>query len=171
MSQCLYQCEMNSSRQILAKKNTHGAGPWHPYSYGSYVIPPLWHICQAQLQLQLQLRGNVKKKHSIFKDIVQIGGRDVNPISRKWKEMIFWQKLEREGVTKHIVKNRSTLFCMIYYSIWPNQGTLCHSDFTPDPQKVIRMIENVNSKPKMSWFLSKILGEGGRSTWLTLCQK
>ena len=29
--------------------------------------------------------------------------------------------MEREGVTKHIVKNRSTLFCMIYYSIWPNQ--------------------------------------------------
>ena len=27
--------------------------------------------------------------------------------------------MEREGVTQHIVKNRSTLFCMIYYSIWP----------------------------------------------------
>ena len=78
--------------------------------------------------------------------------------------MIFWQKLEREGVIKHVVKNRSTLFCMIYYSIWPNQGTLCLSVCTPDPQKVIRIIENVNSKPKMSWFLSKILGEGGRST-------
>ena len=61
------------------------------------------------------------KKHSKFKDIVQIGGREVNPISKKWKEMNFWQKLEREGVTKHIVKNRCTLFCMIYYSIWPNQ--------------------------------------------------
>ena len=103
-----------------------------------------------------------KKKHSTFKDIVQIGGREVNPISKNWKKMIFWQKLEREGVTKHIVKNRSTLFCMIYYSIWPNQGTLCLSVCTPDPQKVIRIIENVNSKPKMSCFLSKILGEGGR---------
>ena len=67
------------------------------------------------------LRGDVQKKNSIFKDIVQIGGGEVNPISKNWKEMIFWQKLEREGVTKHIVKNRSTLFCMIYYSIWPNQ--------------------------------------------------
>ena len=65
--------------------------------------------------------------------------------------MIFWQKLEREGVTKHIVKNRSTLFCMIYYSIWPIKvfegclqlkksikGTLCLPVCTPDPQKVIR---------------------------------
>ena len=76
--------------------------------------------------------------------------------------MIFWQKLKREGVTKHIVKNKGTLFCMIYYSIWHNQGTLCHSDCTPDPQKVIRIIDNVNAKPKMAWFLSKILGEGGQ---------
>ena len=71
------------------------------------------------------IRGAVKKNNSIFKDIVQIGGREVNPISKKSKEIIFWQKLEREGVTKHIVKNRSTLFCMIYYSIWSNQGTFC----------------------------------------------
>ena len=114
-------------------------------------------LCVVPLIILL-LRGNLKKT-SIFKDIVQIGGREVNPISKNWKELIFWQK----GVTKHIVK--------IYYSIWPNQGTLCLSDCTPDPQKVIRIIENVNSKPKMSWFLSKILGEGGRSTWSTLCQK
>ena len=64
-----------------------------------------------------------------------------------------WQKLEREGVINQIVKNRSTLFCMIYYSIWPSQGTLCLSVCTPDPQKVIRIINNVNSKPTMSWFL------------------
>ena len=68
-----------------------------------------------------------KKTNSIFKDIVQKGGREFNPISNKWKEKVFWQKFEREGVTKHIAKNRSTLFCMIYYSIWPNQGTLCLS--------------------------------------------
>ena len=96
MSQCLYQCEMNSSRQILAKKNTHGAGPWHPYSYGSYVIPPLWHICQAQLQLQLQLRGNVKKKHSIFKDIVQIGGGG-QPHFKKLKRNDFLTKVGEGG--------------------------------------------------------------------------
>ena len=28
---------------------------------------------------------------------------------------------KQEGVKKHIVKNRSTLFCIIYSSIWPNQ--------------------------------------------------
>ena len=91
---------------------------------------------------EFNLRGAVKK-HSIFKDIVQIGGGEVNPISKKLKELIFRQKLEREGVTKHIVKYRSTLFCMIYYSIWPNQGTQCLSVCTPDPKKVIRIIENV----------------------------
>ena len=50
-----------------------------------------------------ELRGNLQK-NSIF-----IGGREVHAISKNWKEMIFWQKLESEGVTKHIVKNRSTL--------------------------------------------------------------
>ena len=60
--------------------------------------------------------------------------------------MIFWQKLEGEGVTTYIFKNRSTLFCMMYYSIWPNQGTLCLSVCTPDPQKVIWTIENVSLK-------------------------
>ena len=30
-----------------------------------------------------ELRGAVQKKHSIFTDIVQIGGREVNPISKK----------------------------------------------------------------------------------------
>ena len=113
-----------------------------------YLINRKYHI--------FTLRGNLKKtKQCISKDIVQIGG----------------QKLEREWVSKHIVKNRNNLFCMIYYSIWLNQGTLCLSVCTPDPQKEIRIKENVNSKPKMSWFLSKILGEGGRSTWSTLCQK
>ena len=38
----------------------------------------------------------------------------------------------------------------------------CLSVCTPDPQKVIRIIEKVNSKPKMSLFLSKVLGEGGQ---------
>ena len=89
-----------------------------------------------------------KKRNSIFTDIVQIGGREVNPISKKLKERIFWQKLEREGVTKHIGKNRSTLFCMIYYSIWPNQGTLCLSVCTSDPQKVVGITENVSFKAK-----------------------
>ena len=34
--------------------------------------------------------GVPSKKNSIFKDIVQIGGREVNPISKKSKEMNFW---------------------------------------------------------------------------------
>ena len=41
------------------------------------------------LTIQSGLRGNLKKKTSIFKDMVQIGGREVNPISKKLKEMIF----------------------------------------------------------------------------------
>ena len=39
---------------------------------------------------QVRFRGAVKKKkNSIFTDIVQIGGREVNPISKKLKEMNF----------------------------------------------------------------------------------
>ena len=34
-------------------------------------------------------KGYSKKKNSIFKDIVQTGGREVNPISKISKEMIF----------------------------------------------------------------------------------
>ena len=90
---------------------------------------------------------------------------------KKLKRNNFLTKVGEGGVTKHFVKNWSTLFCVICYWIWPNQGNLCLSVCTPDPQKVIRIIENVNSKPKFLWFLSKILREGGRSTWSTLCQK
>ena len=35
--------------------------------------------------------------------------------------MIFLTKVREGGGQKHIVKNRRTPFCMIYYSIWPNQ--------------------------------------------------
>ena len=35
------------------------------------------------------LRGAVQKKPSIFTDIAQIGGREVNPISKKLKEINF----------------------------------------------------------------------------------
>ena len=35
------------------------------------------------------LRGDVKKTNSIFKDIVQIGGGEVNPMSKIGKEMNF----------------------------------------------------------------------------------
>ena len=67
-------------------------------------------------------KGYSKKKPSIFKDIVQIGGREVNPISKKIERIDFLTKVGEGGVTKHIVKNISTLFCMIYDLIWPNQG-------------------------------------------------
>ena len=84
---------------------------------------------------------------------------------------LFLTKVREGGGQKQIVKNRSTPFCMIYYSIWPNQfptscgkcpllfyegflyaykvcknpfkGNLCLSVCTPDPQKVIGIIENV----------------------------
>ena len=80
-------------------------------------------------------------------------------MSKNLSKIIFGQKLEREGVTQHIVKNRITLFCMIYYSIWPIKvfegclqlkksikGTLFLPVCTPDPQKVIGIIEIVSFK-------------------------
>ena len=95
---------------------------WSPSSTYQQLLTQVWvpnNISKCRMEpLKLSIRGDVKKKNSIFKDIVQIGGGEVNPMSKIWKEMNFWQKLEREGVTKHIVKNRSTLFCMIYYSVY-----------------------------------------------------
>ena len=35
------------------------------------------------------LRGNLQKKNSIFTDIAQIGGGEVNPISKFFYEIIF----------------------------------------------------------------------------------
>ena len=35
------------------------------------------------------LRGNLKKKNSIFVDIAHVGGGEVNPKSKNWNEMIF----------------------------------------------------------------------------------
>ena len=65
-------------------------------------------------------------------------------------------KVGEGRVTKHIVEDISTLLCMIYYSIWPNQGTLCLSVCTPDPQKVKGIIENV------SFMISVKNSRGGR---------
>ena len=47
--------------------------------------------------LIISLRGNVKKKNSIFKDIVHQGGREVNPISKNLTEMIFLTKVGEGG--------------------------------------------------------------------------
>ena len=47
-------------------------------------------------------------KNSIFTDIVQTGGGEVNPISKIFYEIIFWQKEEKEGV--------QTYYCMI--NLW-----------------------------------------------------
>ena len=70
------------------------------------------------------LRGAVKKnKKTVYlKTSSKKEGGEVNPMSKIGKEMNFWQKLEREGVTKHIVKNRSTLFCMstAFYLVSPS---------------------------------------------------
>ena len=46
-------------------------------------------VCAVSPPSLEYLRGAVKKKPSVFKDIVQIGGREVNPISKKSIEMIF----------------------------------------------------------------------------------
>ena len=46
-------------------------------------------VCAVSPPSLEYLRGAVKKKPSIFKDIVQIGGREENPISKKLKELIF----------------------------------------------------------------------------------
>ena len=50
------------------------------------------------------LRGNLQK-NSICKDIVQIGGREVNPISKNWKEIIFWHKQSSVLQDKFFRKN------------------------------------------------------------------
>ena len=59
--------------------------------------PPPTFNTNILIHVQNLLRGNVKKKRKILKDIVLIGGRKVTPTSKNWKEKIFWQKLEREG--------------------------------------------------------------------------
>ena len=50
----------------------------------------LWVSLRNGLKEKKMIRGTLKK-HSIFKEIDQIGGREVNPIWKNWKEMIFWQ--------------------------------------------------------------------------------
>ena len=69
-----------------------------------YINPIIDNYCR-----QLSLGVTSKKTNSIFKDIVHIRGGEVNPFSKELKKCFFWKKLEREGVTKQIVKNRSIL--------------------------------------------------------------
>ena len=45
----------------------------------------------------LCLRGTLKKTNSIFKDIVQIGGREVNPISKMIQRNDFLTKVGEGG--------------------------------------------------------------------------
>ena len=45
---------------------------------------------------------------------------------------------------------------MIYYSTWPNKGTLCLSVCTPDLQKVIRIIENVQAGAELGQAQNKL---------------
>ena len=49
------------------------------------------------------LRGNVKKKNSLFVDIVQIGGGEVNSISKKKLQTYFLTKRGEGGGHKGIV--------------------------------------------------------------------
>ena len=47
-----------------------------------------------------------------------------------------------------------------------------HVDLPPSPRILDKNKKNLKVlKPKILWFMSKILGEGGRSTWSTTCQK
>ena len=65
---------------------------------------------------KIGLRGAVKKTNSIFTDIVQIGGRKVNPISKKLKRYDFFTKFFRTqnffGPKKSFLEH--TLFCQIF---------------------------------------------------------
>ena len=60
---------------------------YRPTFLGSFL--PFWDSYLLKIKLLSLIRGAVKKKNSIFKDIVQIGGREVNPISKKLNKMIF----------------------------------------------------------------------------------
>ena len=82
------------------------------------------------------LRGAVQKKPSIFKDIVQIGGGEVTPISKNWKEMIFWQKLEWEGVKNILSKIAALYFVWYITQSGPTKGLCVFLSVPPDPQKV-----------------------------------
>ena len=63
-----------------------------------------------------------KKTNSIFANIVQIGGREVNPISKIWKELIFWQKLEREGSQNILSKIEALYFVWFVTESGPTKG-------------------------------------------------
>ena len=114
---------------------------------------------------KLLLRGNLKKKY-IWRHCPNRRGGG-HPHFKNWKELNFWQKLEREGVTNILSKiealyfvwfitlsiplyPKSTLFCMINYSV-----------YTPDPQKVIGIIENVSFNAYNFMIFVKI-SRGGR---------
>ena len=108
-----------------------------------------------------------KKTNSIFKDIVQIGGGRSTPCQKLEKKWIFdksWRGRGSQNILSKIeslyfvwfitlsipLYPRSTLFCMINYSV-------C----TPDPQKVIGIIENVSFKAYNFMIFVKI-SRGGR---------
>ena len=54
--------------------------------------------------------GTLKKTHSIFKDIVQIRGREVNPLSKNWKEMIFDKSWRGRGSQNILSKIEALYF-------------------------------------------------------------
>ena len=56
------------------------------------------------------LRGAVKKTNSIFTDIVQIGGREFNPISKKLNEMIFDKSLRGRWAQNILTKIQTLYF-------------------------------------------------------------
>ena len=141
---CLMQNTVNSQAKFncLIKRTNN-----------KFIVKSNVHRCLTDLVLDF---GVLPKKNSILKDIIQIGGREVNPISKNWKEMIFNKNWRGRGSQNILSKKRSTLFCKIHYSIWPNQGTLCLSFCTPDPQKVHRDNRECKFKcPKFHNFCQK----------------
>ena len=53
-----------------------------------------------------------KKKNSIFVDIAHIGGGEVNPMSTKNYNIIFWQKEERRGPKNYFMYDFCPKICV-----------------------------------------------------------
>ena len=73
---CTTRQDSTTARRGLNCRDTPSSGPGTGWGRTHDQVVSL---------VRNKLRGAVKKKHSIFKDIAQIGGREVNPISKKNK--------------------------------------------------------------------------------------
>ena len=86
----------------------------------SNFCPPIFLKLYHCFVLFTLLRGTLQKKTVYLKTLSKReGGRSTQ--FQKNKKNDFLTKGEEGGSHKHFVKNISTLFCRIYYSIWSNQ--------------------------------------------------